>query len=309
MLKWILAVFAIFIVLAGMACGNRNVSNSSSIKNKAVGTRVALLESCPGEQRSGRGLPALGIAVATAVAPKLIDYGIAWLHETIQKEAKRFDAMVESNTASLFYCLAAGEYTPCYECIGVARGVLATSDEAPSPQTIYGKLGFAQEPDFFMASRLTYKGENGDLYVRASPVIQDYRRPLSKHGQCKDLVITYTFQFPSAKTESRDGVSATMILPTLELCAGTKLSKPALASLSSPWIRVPGPGEAPEEADEGGKPTAVPFNLMVTLTETDRGRGAELTLHLSKALEESAEGIGKALTEEVQKTLVNQKNK
>lgn len=303
----IVSLRALALVLFMSSCSSLNGSQDVNSNTKAVGTRVALLESCPGESRSGRGLSAIGIAVATAVAPKLIDHGIAWLHETIKAEAERFDAMVESNTAGTFYTLTNGELTPSYECIAVARGTLPTGDEAPSPQTIYGKLGFAQEPDFLMASRLVYKGEQGDLYVRTSPVIVDYRRPLAEHGKCKDLVVTYTFGFPSVQTETKDGVTVAMVMPTLELCPGTKLGKPALESLSSPWIRVPAAGKVPEQADEDGKKTTIPVNLMITLTETDKGRGAELTLHLSQALEQSAQGISKALTDEIQKTIKNPK--
>jgi hypothetical protein len=88
-------------------------------------------------------------------------------------------------------------------------------------------------------------------------------------------------------------------MPALELCAGTKLSKAALRSLSSPWIRVPAPSKEPEKADADGKKTTIPVNLKIRLIETDRGHGAALTLHLAQAIEESAGDISKILSEKI----------
>jgi hypothetical protein len=279
----------------------------------AVGTRIALLmpddAMCPAP--STRGIGALFFSLARAVAPKLIERGVSWLPKYFSNKAQQYNANMSSQTAGLFFTVKKGEDGPVfssgYGCVAVAHGVLQTGDAFTEPPAGYPEsLGLASKPDVYLQSWMNVHVEGGTPYLRLVPMRLEFNEPLAARGKIKDLVVTYSFTFLSGSGEK----TVSFVVPTLEnLQPGTIMTETALGSLSTEWSGIPLPEITDEQLDQvlagTGESSAgmLPMSLVITLTETDQGRGAAIYNGIAEALEQSKSAISGVLTKTLEESL------
>lgn len=177
-------------------------------------TRLFLSEKCLEPKAEA----AVLLLIAAAVAPKLIESGVAFISDYIKEYSDNYSATYTASVSDyLFFKKDEHNAAMRYDCLVVARGKFGSSAGKPAPNDPTGKyweaLSLTDTPDFLLEAQLVYGGPkqneaNGiaDIW-RIHPLLLSFKNPAAVHGTVKDLVVTFSVDMPGTPKQAEAPIS------------------------------------------------------------------------------------------------------
>ena len=266
-------ILLLLVVVSG--CSSQEVTG-------AIGARVTFTNAtCPSEKS---GLTAL----AMAVLPAVIDQGIDFIAELLEKRSTKFSATYSASNSGLLMTNCNELAEPDYQ-LAVNQIEFGVGPVTGRADTTY-PLGFTGTPNMHLTANVKSFGQ----LIRVEPTSFSFNEPTTDAGKKKDVVISLVFRFPLTGVQgagaNSDELTRIVVLPVFAgVKPGDTISE--ISGVSSEWIPVPIPKVAVDAGDH-----TVPFTVTVTAKETDAGLGEALWLRLSKVIGDSKSGLKSALT-------------
>lgn len=281
------------VLLVGlMSC----TTSAQYTEGSAYAARVRLSDSsadCPEGQRG------LFLTLAAAVLPKLLDQGFLLIDAHLKKIAAEYTTTYGAQAADVFYLQCKNEegepyLIPRFSNVEFGYGPVSGSGKPEDER--FAKMGFTGRPSVYVNLEIIHMGDLSGRVIHLEVNDFVFNNPVAKRGNNKDLVLSLAFSFPTAVSSrgGTKGVTSNTVLPPIEnLSPGIAIST---NSISSDWIVMP-----EIEASELQQPNTgvLPFSVQITASETDRGSGSALWLHLAKAVSDSKSALSEVILEEI----------
>lgn len=186
------------------ACASEGKAGEASYAGRAAFTEVTVADACK---------PAAVAPILVALLPVLVNQGLSFLQKMAADKAASYEASVSASTANIFWVNCGTTPTPDLQprVSGVRFGYGPVSGTASADIAVrYKTLGFTGKPKLYVEGRFDYveakapgaaaanKTNVATSYARFVPTTLEYNETLAKSGTQKDVLVTLSFNFPSA---------------------------------------------------------------------------------------------------------------
>lgn len=227
------------------------------------------------------------LGVFEPLATFFVDEGLGLLTSFFERRAAEFSATYSATTSDFFLKQCGTPQSPGYRSrlngIAFRHGPLDETDSTNDNVNVE------------MSVEQFTEGKN--TVFRVIPTEINFNKAVAKRGNEKDLLITITFEFPTAYngTNKASGNSLTTVLPVIE--GVTEGSRIQVQGIASKWLTIP--RLDPNNPIVNGE-QALPFSLLITVTETDLGIGQKLFLEVASLLDAQRDTIVQLVVGEAQ---------
>ncbi len=219
------------------------------------------------------------IGFLAPIATFFVEEGVGILKGLLEKRAQEYGASYAATAADQLVKQCGTPSSPSF--LTRIKGI----------DFAYGELSgdYVTNPNVELTANIESFMEGNQSVFRIVPTKINFDRPVAKRGSEKDVVVSYTFDFPTAYNGKgkASGLKLSTVLPAFE--GLEKGDGPIdIAGVSSDWFPVP---QVSPNSKVVNNELALPFSVLISVTETDKGLGPKIFLELAKQINENKSKI------------------